>query len=251
MELFITCLRNDSFKIAILIYTLFLDIDKDMNSKMMDIIMGTIRDSPRFHEIKLFFIHQHFDILDIQQMNNLVDIYQEALHVKEFKLHPIISQFNTVKVALLIYRICWKIEQHQIYSLITKCSLIQNYLISSLCKYFEKQNNIITLHKLMMEPILHMQHKQDSLDIMYEMNMQELLQHPVVVEVLNYVKEGKYSVTSSPLTISQTFNCILDMQTWSLKSINQKLIQNILTLGDDASSKQTALHYNIWRQSMD
>lgn len=135
-------------------------------------------------------------------MNNLVDIYQEALHVKEFRLHPIISQFNTVKVALLIYRICWKIEQQQIYSLITKCSLLQDYLLASLCRYFEKQNNIITLQKLMLEPILHMQEKKDSLDIMYEMNMQTLLQHPVVVEVLNFVKEGKYSVTSSPLTIS-------------------------------------------------
>jgi len=42
----------------------------------------------------------------------------------------------------------------------------------------------------MSEPILHMTERKDSLDIMYEMNMSELLQHPVVVEVLNLVYEG-------------------------------------------------------------
>ena len=90
---------------------------------------------------------------------------------KDAKLNPIINTFNTIKLALLIYRICWKIEKKQIYSLITKCSLLQSYLITSLSNYFEKQNNILVLYKFMSEPILHMTERKDSLDIMYEMNM--------------------------------------------------------------------------------
>jgi len=76
----------------------------------------------------------------------------------------------------------------------------------------------------MAEPILHMTERKDSLDIMYEMNMQKLLQHPVVVEVLNLVFEGKYSVSSSSLSMSQTFQCTLEMETMSLKSINDRLL---------------------------
>ena len=76
----------------------------------------------------------------------------------------------------------------------------------------------------MSEPILHMTERKDSLDIMYEMNMQTLLQHPVVVEVLNLVYEGKYSVSSSSLSMSQTFQCTLEMETMSLKSINDRLL---------------------------
>ena len=108
-------------------------------------------------------------------MNQLVDTYQICLHRKDIREHPMVSQFNTIKVALLIYRICWKIEKKQIYSLITKCTLLQTYLINSLQLYFEKQNNILTIYKLMLEPILHMSERKDSLDVMYEMNMQELL----------------------------------------------------------------------------
>jgi len=48
----------------------------------------------------------------------------------------------------------------------------------------------------MSEPILHMTERKDSLDIMYEMSMQSLLQHPAIVEVLNLVYEGKYSISS-------------------------------------------------------
>lgn len=65
VDLFITCLKNDSFRIAMLIYTLYLDINRDMDERMMDIVMNTIRDSVKFHEFKLFFIHEHFDTLSI------------------------------------------------------------------------------------------------------------------------------------------------------------------------------------------
>lgn len=63
--MFIICLRNDSIRIAMLIYTLYLDPQVDMNQKMMDIVMQSIRDSQYFHEFKLFFLHQHFDTLSI------------------------------------------------------------------------------------------------------------------------------------------------------------------------------------------
>lgn len=73
--MFIICLRNDSYYIAILIYTLYVNPAVDMDQKMMDILMTTIRESSKFHEMKLFLIHEHFDVLSIGQMNNLVDIY--------------------------------------------------------------------------------------------------------------------------------------------------------------------------------
>ena len=105
--------------------------------------------------------------------------------------------------------------------------------------YFDRQNNILVLYKLMSEPILHMTEKKDSLDIMFEMNMQELLKNPVVVEVLNLVYEGKYSVSSSALSMSQTFYCLLEMEITNVKSINERLLQNIVNFGDSGSSKQT------------
>lgn len=99
----------------------------------------------------------------------------------------------------------------------------------------------------MSEPILHMTEKKDSLDIMYEMNMQELLRNPVVVEVLNLVYEGKYSISSSALSMSQTFFCLLEMDTGDIKSINGRLVQNIMNFGDTGSAKQTSLQYHIWK----
>lgn len=110
VDLFIICLKNDSFKIAILIYTCYLNPNQDMDNRMMDILMSTIRESVLFHEHKLFYLHQHFDVLTIYQMNHLVDIYQEILNVKDARSNPSINQYNTIKIALLVFRICWKIE---------------------------------------------------------------------------------------------------------------------------------------------
>jgi hypothetical protein len=76
----------------------------------------------------------------------------------------------------------------------------------------------------MREPIFHMTERKDSLDIMLEMNMESLLKHPVIVEVLNLVYEGKYSVDSSALNLSRTFQSFFLMNTADLKSINDRLV---------------------------
>mmetsp|Transcript_30411 Transcript_30411/g.46587 ORF Transcript_30411/g.46587 Transcript_30411/m.46587 type:complete len:375 (-) Transcript_30411:1435-2559(-) len=102
----------------------------------------------------------------------------------------------------------------------------------------------------MREPILHMTERKDSLDIMYEMSMQELLHHPVVVEVLNFVAEGKYSVSSSALSMVSSFNCLLDMDMMSQKSVMERLITNIANFGGLHSGKQSSLQLNIWKQSI-
>ena len=137
----------------------------------------------------------------------------------------------------MIYRICWKIEEKQIYSLITKCSVLQAYVNVSLNIYFDKQNNILVLYNYMSEPILHMTERKDCLDVMFEMNMQELLNHPVVVEVLNLIYEGKYSISSTALSMSPTFMCLLDFEMLGTKRINDRLMYNLVNLGDSGTLK--------------
>jgi len=73
---------------------------------------------------------------------------------------------------------------------------LDHYILTSLTNYLETFQNVAQLHKFMHEPILDMATQKDSLDIMLEMNMEEILNHPVVVEVLNLVNEGQYSVDS-------------------------------------------------------
>ena len=54
----------------------------------------------------------------------------------------------------------------------------------------------------MREPVLHPRDQQDSIDLLLKMNMDELIQHKVVEEVLNLVYDGKYSIDSSSLYLS-------------------------------------------------
>jgi len=134
-------LSNDAMKVATQIYLRYLT-SFDINNTIMDILINSLKDSTRYHEMKLFYIHQHFDILTISQMNNLVDIYMEILYRSNYKLNPMLSQFNTIKYSLLIYRISWKIAEKKIYSLITKCSLLNNYIHKSLENYLARQHHI-------------------------------------------------------------------------------------------------------------
>jgi len=166
-------------------------------------------------------------------------------------MNPMISQYNTIKYALLVYRISFKIAQKKIYSLITKCSLLNNFINKGIQSYLQRQQHISMLYKFMREPIFHMTERKDSLDIMLEMNMESLLKHPVIVEVLNLVYEGKYSVDSSALNLSQTFQSFFLMQTTDLKSINDRLIQNIVNFGDSSNAKQASLQFNIWKQCIE
>jgi len=61
------------------------------------------------------------------------------------------------------------------------------------------------MYKMMREPIFDMETRMDALDIMLEMDMEVMIQNPVIVEVLNLVYEGQFSYDNSTLNLSQTF----------------------------------------------
>jgi len=83
----------------------------------------------------------------------------------------------------------------------------------------------------MHEPVLHLKEKKDSLDLIFEMKIESLLKNPVLIEVLNLVLEGQYSVDPSPLNLSQTFHYYLQMDISDMKSLVKRLWTNISTLG--------------------
>mmetsp|Transcript_31436 Transcript_31436/g.48061 ORF Transcript_31436/g.48061 Transcript_31436/m.48061 type:complete len:136 (+) Transcript_31436:1665-2072(+) len=135
-------------------------------------------------------------------MNDLVDIFNHSLTTQHYVKNPMLSTYNTIKMALLVFRITWKITEKKIYSLITKCFVLNKFIIESLNKYLTRQHHIAQLYKLMREPVFHMTENKDSLDLMFEMNMHILLNNPVVIEVLNLVNEGQYSVDINVVNLS-------------------------------------------------
>jgi len=116
-----------------------------------------------------------------------------------------------------------------------------NYLKSSLDKYFNSQQNISHLYKLMKEPLLHPSEQQDSMDLLFQMNMDDLIQHKVVEEILNLVYDGKYSIDSNTLYLSSLWNAISQMDTFSPKSVFKRLVNNINTLGAWRMKKQSSI----------
>jgi len=81
------------------------DISKQVLGKFID----SIRDSVKFHEIKLFFILEHFDQFNIQQLNYLVDALRRVFFRADMKQNPMLNSYNTVKLSLLVYRVSWRI----------------------------------------------------------------------------------------------------------------------------------------------
>ena len=69
-------------------------------------------------------------------MNEIVDTFLEILvSHKEPKTNPILSQFNTIKISLLIQRIMWRIFSKKIYPLTTKCRKVESYIEQSMSNY--------------------------------------------------------------------------------------------------------------------
>mmetsp|Transcript_22642 Transcript_22642/g.34931 ORF Transcript_22642/g.34931 Transcript_22642/m.34931 type:complete len:204 (-) Transcript_22642:2219-2830(-) len=168
-------------------------------------------------------------------------------------MNPILSQYNTMKVSLLIFRVAWRIHQKKIYPLTTKCSTIEKYLIKSMDDYLERNHHISQLYKLMTEPILHLTDHKDSLDIMLEMKMEHLLKHPVIVEVLNLTYEGKYSSDSDVLSLSATIATFFHVETLDSKSFVERFMQNMKSLIErkKGGQKQSTFIFDIWKQSIE
>ena len=175
-------------------------------------------------------MRQGFPHLNVAQMDEMLTLFKEIFQVPNPKLHPLVNCYNPVKCSLLVYELCWKVQRKNIYSLQRKCDYLMKYIKESLDKYFNSQGNISHLYKLMKEPILNINDQKDSMDLLFTMEMDDVIQHKVVEEVLNLVYDGKYSVDTTPLYLSSLWNTMTSMNTFSSKSVFKKLINNINTM---------------------
>ena len=69
----------------------------------------------------------------------------------------------------------------------------------------------------MREPILNPIERRDSMDLMLLFDMDRIIQHKVVEEVLNLVFDRKYSIDSSLLDISSLWH-VFSVGIWSLSN---------------------------------
>lgn len=243
-SLFLVCLRYDSMKIA---FHLNLHFGIKYNQTVISALNVALRESQWYLELKLFFVRQSFIYLNVAQMDELLSLFQEIFNVNSPKCHPLVNCYNPVKISMLVYEVCWNVQRKNIYSLQRKCNAIMTYLKTSLDKYFNAQGNISHLYKLLREPILHSKEQKDSMDMMFLMNMDEIIQHKVVEEVLNLVYDGKYSIDTSPLYLSSLWNTLEQMPTFSPKSVFKRLISNINTMGAWRLKKQSSVQFHIWK----
>lgn len=244
-HLFLISIKYDSFKVAFFIERKY---KIKFTKKVIDCMYNSLRDSQWYVELKLFYIRQSFPYLNVEQMDELLSMFIQILQVNNPKLHPMVNCYNPVKCSLLIYEICWKIQQKNIYSLQRTCDDLMKYLKESMDKYFLSQGNISHLYKLMKEPILHESEQKDSMDLILMMNTDDIIQHKVVEEVLNLVYDGKYSIDTNPLYLSSLYNTLTSMPTFSPKSVFKKLVNNINTMGAWRLKKQSSIQFHIWKQ---
>jgi len=87
------------------------------------------------------------------------------------------------------------------------------------------------LEKMLREPILELGGEKDSFDLMQEMNMNSLLSHPVIIEVLNLVYEGQYSIKSPSLHLIQTFYFMFETDVFEPKGLFSRLVDNVKSFG--------------------
>mmetsp|Transcript_11803 Transcript_11803/g.18137 ORF Transcript_11803/g.18137 Transcript_11803/m.18137 type:complete len:120 (-) Transcript_11803:1952-2311(-) len=83
------------------------------------------------------------------------------------------------------------------------------------------------------------------------MDMEEILNHPVVVEVLNLVYEGQYSINTPTLYLSHTFQTFFSSSIFDKQSLTHKILQNITNNGEASEKKQSSLQFNIWKYNLE
>ena len=62
----------------------------------------------------------------------MIDTLLLIFKLSKVRLNPFLSQYNTLKYALLVYRISWLIQERNMYSLATKCQEINKYINKSI-----------------------------------------------------------------------------------------------------------------------
>jgi len=72
IDLFTVCIRHDSFKLGYQLYCRNL-AGPDITGEIMRKINQSLRDTMKFTEFKLFFVHEHFSVFDVEGLSSLID----------------------------------------------------------------------------------------------------------------------------------------------------------------------------------
>jgi hypothetical protein len=108
-----------------------------------------------------------------------------------------------------------KIKVKKVWQLMTLCKQLETKIEESLNRYFQLHTDITVLRRMCSEPIFHLTEHKNSIDLMVDMQMDSILRNPVVVEVINLLYEGIYSVDVSLIEVGMSYHSLLNVETFS------------------------------------
>lgn len=80
-----------------------------------------------------------FPIFNVAHFDELLTILDKIFNNDNPKQHPIINCYNPIKCSVLVFEICWKIKNQNVYSLQRKCDELTSYIMRSLDLYLNEQ----------------------------------------------------------------------------------------------------------------
>ena len=64
----------------------------------------------------------------MEAIAQLVDTLLEVVNRKKYELSPVINSYNTIKIAVLMYKVTYLIEKMNLFSMVTKCRKLRTYI---------------------------------------------------------------------------------------------------------------------------
>ena len=99
-----------------------------------------MKDFPQWYfELKLFFLRYMFPSFNVAHFDELLTILDKIVNDDNPKMQPLINCYNPIKCSLLVYEICWKIKNQNVYSLQRKCDELTKYILNCLSNYLNEQ----------------------------------------------------------------------------------------------------------------
>lgn len=240
-ENFIDILENSAYDVGVLLYREYFLRLNNRHEKIINLLVNSFSENNGMLEAKSYILKRYISKMNYEQAIAFIEAIEKGVQ-NQSRANILILTLNVIKSSCLLIELLDRV-QSQFGFLERRIDEIKSVIVGIAKNYMDVVDNEEEMQYLLLERDYD---NRDSLNIIYDVEITELLENPYAQKIVNNIWESKFNVSCSIFSTSTVHNllfnynhCRLDMEK-KLRFNQRKDIEQFGTHG---------FQFQVWRYS--
>ena len=202
---FIDIIENSAYDIGVLLYREYFLLFNNKVEKIVTLLVNAFTESNGMLEAKAFLLKRFVGKMNFDQATKFLSAIEKSVK-NQSRANILILTLNVIKSSCLLVELLEMVRKNFGY-LDRRITEIRQSIVHIAKQYMDKVDNEEEMQYLLLEKDIDYR---DSLNIIYDYEVVELLENPYAQKIVMNIWESKYNVSSSLFSCSSVHNLLFN-----------------------------------------